>query len=318
MRPQSSMDGLSTTESFVTFGEWLICEGGNAVDGVTRINQENVAATVQSIQSNLLPLLRLTKNDIRVIGSTGKKNPGGSSGDIDIAISLTAMAESGTFSNITFDSSQATIIEVVHRIGEILKKKYDRVFEMPGIGIVSVAYPIANTDKKQPGEFVQVDLMITDDLDYTAFAYWGPGEAESKYKGLYRNIALFSIAGEVNRKVLTKCTDADGCEIPETWSRYWFDMNRGLMKGIQSIKGTKGLLKNPKAISKDTVTRVPIEIVKFLLGGTFDLSDVNSFETIYKAVMSGAFAHKQHRGAIIKAMKDSCIKNGFPLPDELT
>lgn len=312
------MGGLTERKDFLSFSEWLVLEGGNAVSGVTRINQENVAATVQSIQSTLLPLLRLTKSDIRVIGSTGKKNPGGSSGDIDIAVSLTAMAESGTFHGINFDNSQATITEVVHRIGEILKKKYDSVFEMPGAGIVSVAFPIVNSDKKQPNSFVQVDLMITDDLDYTEFAYWGPGEAESKYKGLYRNLMLFSIAGEIHKKVLTKCTDPTGCEVPETWSRYWFDMSRGLMKGIQSIRGSKGLLKNPKAVSKDTVTRVPIEIVKFLLGGTFDLSDVTSFETVYRAVMSGAFAHKAYRGAILKAMKDSCIKNGFPIPDELS
>ena len=35
----------------------LITEGGNAIAGVSRINQENVAATMDSVYKKLLPLV---------------------------------------------------------------------------------------------------------------------------------------------------------------------------------------------------------------------------------------------------------------------
>ena len=301
----------------VSESKHLKLEGGNAVEGVTRINQENVEATLAKAFSMVLPSLRLTKNDVKILGSTGKKNPGGTSGDIDMAISLTAMANSGTFKGIIFDSSSATIAELTKEIGDIMKRKFDQVHAMPGLGIVSIAFPIVNTDKKQAGQNVQLDLMITDDLEYTGFAYHSPYEKDSKYKGIYRNFFLFAIAGEIQKKVLSTCTDADGCEIPETWSRYWFDMKNGVMKGIQSIKGAKGILKNPKVVSKEPITRVPLEVVRFLLGPTFDLTDVDSFEKIYKAVNSGAFAHKKYKQQILAKLTDSLEKQGLPLPDEL-
>lgn len=66
-------------------------EGGHAKsacpdDKKARINQENVEATLQDIYKRLLPRLGLTKDDVQSVGSTGKKLPGGTSGDIDLAM----------------------------------------------------------------------------------------------------------------------------------------------------------------------------------------------------------------------------------------
>lgn len=307
------------------FQEWvtkeskiLKVEGGNAVSGVTRINQENVAATLKSIESSVLPVLGISKKDVKVLGSTGKKNPGSSSGDIDLAISLTAIAGSPKFKNkFTFDGSTASMAEATKEIGDLMKRKFKEVHPMPGLGIVSIAFPIVNSDKNQDGEFVQLDLMLTDDLDYTSFAFHSPYEKDSKYKGIYRNFFLFAIAGEIQKKVIATCVGDDGCEIPETWSRYWFDMKNGVMKGIQTIRGAKGLLKNPKVVSKDPITRVPSDVIKFLLGPTFDVGDADSFEKIYKAVNSNRFAHKEFRFKILKKLKDNLEKEGLPVPDEL-
>ena len=64
----------------------LVVEGGNALDGVVRINQENVQATLSDIYSKLFPALKLDDTNTAILGSTGKRLPGGSSGDIDIGI----------------------------------------------------------------------------------------------------------------------------------------------------------------------------------------------------------------------------------------
>ncbi len=63
-----------------------IKEGGNAVKGVDRINQENVKDTLKSISKGIIKVLKNSDKDTGLLGSTGKKLPGGSAGDIDMAI----------------------------------------------------------------------------------------------------------------------------------------------------------------------------------------------------------------------------------------
>lgn len=69
----------------------VMMEGGHAKSDIPeelkdRINQENVEATMDDIYTRLLPELGLTKDDVKPVGSTGKKLPGGTSGDIDLAM----------------------------------------------------------------------------------------------------------------------------------------------------------------------------------------------------------------------------------------
>ena len=69
----------------INFKEF-IKEGGRAVKGSVRINQENVKDTLKSISIGIVRVLKITDKDTGLLGSTGKKRPGGSSGDIDMAI----------------------------------------------------------------------------------------------------------------------------------------------------------------------------------------------------------------------------------------
>lgn len=68
-----------------------ILEGGHTKSDIpeelkARINQENVEATLDDIYKRLLPELGLSREDVEPVGSTGKKLPGGTSGDIDLAM----------------------------------------------------------------------------------------------------------------------------------------------------------------------------------------------------------------------------------------
>ena len=72
----------------INFKQFIqINEGGNAVEGVVGINQENSIATVKSVFKDYLKLLGLSEKDTALLGSTGKKAPKAVSGDIDIALS---------------------------------------------------------------------------------------------------------------------------------------------------------------------------------------------------------------------------------------
>ena len=75
----------------------LVSEGGHMpfVDRegnpltVQRIHQENVAATLKYIYDTILPAIEIDRKWVQPLGSTGKKLPGGSSGDIDLGIDAT-------------------------------------------------------------------------------------------------------------------------------------------------------------------------------------------------------------------------------------
>ena len=81
-------------------------EGGNAIKSSSMIHQANVKNTLESIYRDLLPKLKLSKSDVRVLGSTGKKDPNksgtpaGSSGDIDLALSIPILMKNNNFDNL--------------------------------------------------------------------------------------------------------------------------------------------------------------------------------------------------------------------------
>ena len=64
----------------------LMSEGGNMFDDVVRIHQENVPATLKYIYDEILPAIGINRKYVQPLGSTGKRLPGGSSGDIDLGI----------------------------------------------------------------------------------------------------------------------------------------------------------------------------------------------------------------------------------------
>ena len=127
----------------------LVVEGGNAVDGVVRINQENVQATLSDIYSKLFPALKLDDTNTAILGSTGKRLPGGSSGDIDIGIDKKAAKIDN------FNAWSKYVANAANR----LKIDYN---VLSGLKEISLKWPISNEDGKQKNKFVQVDLMPVD------------------------------------------------------------------------------------------------------------------------------------------------------------
>jgi len=284
-------------------------EGGNSVKNVTRINQENVAQTLKDIDKVLAKKLKLGKESMMPIGSTGKKAPGESSGDIDIALDLNVLVKKHKLKSI--DDIYATM-------NKILSPLFPEVHINKGLAVMAVAFPIANVDGKQKGENVQLDLMFVEDMDFAKFAYWSPLHYESKYKSAYRNILMNAIAAFVDEKVLER-GDFEGEDVPVKWSKYVFDIRTGFKKIIKSRIGKKGILKNSKTIDVELMAKGkdPDFIAKTLLGKDFDKSSAMSFETVYSAVMSGKFLHKKSRKKILtKAAKD-LINVGFIPPKEI-
>lgn len=273
----------------------LLGEGGNAVSNVTKINQENVAPTMDFIYKKILPKLGLTKEDTALLGSTGKKNKGGQSGDIDLAISGSKIIESGKVKDPKHLSAY---------IAKVAETFSDSVNELKGIGIVSLALLIVNKDGKQDGERVQLDLMLSPNLSWSSWIYYSPAEWESQYKGAVRNSFLSAISHVAGR---------EGDDV--NWSRKLLHFSTGLHDVTFSRKGKKNnILKNGKEVSRKFLSQDPQGVIDVLLGPKFKAKNILSFEDIWKAINSKDFLWKDHLLEIKKRVIDDIDKKGYPLP----
>ena len=137
----------------------LVAEGGKRFPNAKRIKQENVKTTLDYIFNELLPQMGIEPEWVKSLGSTGKKLPGGSSGDIDIGIDASKVDWMEGCNNAK------ELSECVDRhCGPILDK----------LGLEHVCYanlfsfncPIQDVDGTQEGQFVQVDMMPTRSMDF--------------------------------------------------------------------------------------------------------------------------------------------------------
>ena len=283
-------------------------EGGNAVEGVGPINQENVEATMSRIYGELLPALGLDKSDTASLGSTGKKGPGQQSGDIDLAVSIQSLVK---------NNGLETPEEVYNFIETTLQKFTDRTRIMGGLGIVTCAWPIENTDGQQEGEFVQLDIMTVDSVDWARWAFYAPSFDQSPYKGLYRNEIMYAVARYMDYEVLKREMDKDGQEVDAEWKRYFFDLGKGLMRGTQSRMGKRGLVKNAKTIDKAVHSTDPKEVVKMLFGPDADPQALLTWEDAFQAIMADDFVYAKDRQNILQMTKQGILNKGYPIPPEL-
>ena len=289
-----------------------IKEGGGAVGDVDRINQENVEATLKAISTKIIKPLKITSKDIGILGSTGKKKPRGSSGDIDIAINANKVL-------------RANAIQVADELFDFIegkaKKVSNTVVSNKGTGVISLQFPISNTDGKQKNKKVQLDLMIVDNLDLAKFNFWSPHEEQSKWKGIYRNIILSSMASVMDFEVLEKGYDDNDVEVPTLFRRNFIDLKRGLMRGLQTRIGKSGKLfakGRKQTLETEVLENQPEGIVKAILGPAFTVRDAESFESLFKILDHPKYLYRSKKKEIIKTfIAVISISKGLVVPDEM-
>lgn len=284
-----------------------IKEGGNAVPDVGPINQENAMATYNKVLEELLPKLKLKKEHAASLGSTGKKAPGDTSGDIDIALSATELLKKNNID--TYDDIMGMVVQVVEKTGYDFK-------DMRGLGIVSIAYPIENVDGKQEGEKVQVDLMLVKNLEHAKWGFYSPSYLESELKGIYRNYLIIGIAKFIGIEVTEKDKET---QEPITWKRLFWHMKDGLQKGVQTRISPKTgkVVKSRKTIEKSDITDSPDDIVKFLFGDKYKAKDILTFDQALSAILDPSFPFKEHRKTILTFASEELQQRGYPIPERL-
>ena len=281
-------------KSFVQF----INEGGNALANVSPIAQTDVKPTMDKVYRDLLPLLGLKKSDTRLLGSTGKKFADGNSGDIDLAVDVAVLMD-------YFKTDSPKIL--MSKMKSAARKISPEVKILSGIGIVTCAFPLYSKDGRKTDDLVQLDLMLTEDLNFSQWMYFSPAAWESDKKGLYRNSALSAIAHHAGRS-------GDETE----WSRKLLNFSTGLHDVSFSKKGKNGnILKHGREMSRKFISKDPQGIIDVLLGPSFKAEDIRTWEDIYAAMESNNFLWKKDKKTIYKRIAADVARKGYPVPPEV-
>lgn len=256
-----------------------------------RINQENVQATLEDIYKRLLPKLGLTKDDVECVGSTGKKLPGGTSGDIDLAMPQDKIMQT------TECETPEEFMDFCQDMFEELDV-YDATSKGYGWKSVSCFWPISNVDGKQEGKYVQLDFVVTNNMKFVTWGMHGSQEIEVpdgaspddiNPKGAIRMILLKAIAMGGHREILkTDDIPGEGENQPVEMVRYDFKFNEGLFKVTRERpkrKRGEGYL-GWKVVSKEFVTDDPDEIVHFVFNDdSLDYKDLMTVRDMYDALL---------------------------------
>lgn len=235
----------------------ILTEGG-AMPGVGAIHIDEIEPTLDSLEKVLGIDL---KNN--TLGSVGKKE---FSGDIDIALEIAP-------------DDIPDFLEKLKNIPEVL--------DIAKSSVIMTKVKIADYDpnKKVEGKprtgYVQVDFMPGDPGWLKTF-YHAPHEKDSKYKGVFRNILVSSIAAHLDRKD-SEQKISDGRPVQS--ERYMWSPTDGLIKVLRTPEPNKkgdGYTKKNNNKIIDGPYKNPDEIAKVLKLDSAD--DLYSYETLRKAM----------------------------------
>jgi hypothetical protein len=285
----------------------ILLEGGNLFPDSVGIKQNEVMPTVKKIETDVLKPLGLIGlgTDCFILGSAGKKAADQLSGDLDIGISSDQIASSN---NLKLSEVFDWLMDKLGSMGYETKP-------LRGFSQVSIPYEIVGRDT---GDIVQVDFMVSTNLNWVQFIYTSPdySKGESKYKSAYRNFLLAAVVSAFDYKVLKK-TDKD---IPIEVQKYVLRHDKGIFNLIKNYAGKGGgVIKSGKTIagSEQFLTQTPEEMVHFFLGDQYSPSDISSFEKLYDIVFNKPSKVSEMKEMIRKFFIQNITDAKLPIPEIL-
>jgi hypothetical protein len=270
----------------------MILHEGGAMSGVGAIHIDEIEPTLDKLEQILGIDL---KNN--TLGSVGKKE---FSGDIDIALEIKP-------------EDIPAFLEKLKSIPEVL--------DIAKSSVIMTKVEIADydPDKKVEGKprtgYVQVDFMPGDSSWLKTF-YHAPHEKDSRYKGVFRNILMSSIAAHLDRKD-SKERLSDGRALQS--ERYMWSPTDGLIKVLRTPEPNKkgdGYTKKNNNKIIDGPYKDPTEIAKVLQLDS--ANDLYSYETLRKA-MDKNYSPELNKAILTDFADNSVIKDaGVPTDIKLS
>ena len=269
----------------------MILNEGGAMPGVGPIHIDEIDPTLSALEKKLGIDLRSN-----VLGSVGKKE---FSGDIDVAVQVST-------------DQIPELVKKLEAMPEVLDIAKSSVI-MTSVNIVGYDANKKSPDPSKPrtGK-VQVDFM-PGDPGWMKTYYHAPSEKESKYKGVFRNVMIATIASILNRKDSTDTID-DGR--PTESERWMWSPTDGLVRIKRTPvpkKNGEGYTKKNQNVMIDGPYKNPNDIAKKLK--LDDAKDLNSYESL-KAAMEKNYPPKLVQ-SILDNFSESGIVKDIGVPDDL-
>jgi len=171
--------------------------------------------------------------------------------------------------------------------------------------------------------FVQLDLMLSDDINWSKFAWHSTDFriTKSKYKAVYRNICIIKVTSAYTFEVVKSEQDIGKIKKGDVLQidKYTLDLSKGLTRTVKSYRGSKPdtIIKTPKTIDKFLVTNNPEEFVKLIFGDDFTIQDVDNFESILSVLKNKKFRLYDRRHEIVKEIIETLKEQELAIPIEL-
>jgi len=266
----------------------MILNEGGSMPGVGPIHIDEIEPTLDALEK----VLKIDLKD-NVLGSVGKKE---FSGDIDIAVQVAP-----------------------EEIPDLVKKleATPEVLDLAKSSVIMTKVKIVNFDQskqtlKPRTGFVQVDFM-PGDPGWMKTYYHSPSETESKYKGVFRNIMIATIAAVLDRKDSEE-TIADGRPVES--ERWMWSPADGLVRikrtPVPNKAGTGFTKKNKNEIIGSPIKDASAIAKALKLDGAKDL---NSYESLKAAI------EQNYPDDIVDNILTGFVKNGqvkdIGVPDDL-
>jgi hypothetical protein len=294
-----------------TFSEFVLFEGGKALDSVRPIKQSEVPATVKSIEDTLFPVLKLREwnKDVLLIGSAGKKaDPEETSGDIDLGIAMDQFFENNALGG-SIEDAIGTIYTLVKNAFPEWEIKW-----MKGLEVISIAFPIGGDIDNG---CVQLDLLPLKDMDWAKFIYTSPDyrKNESRYKSAHRNWLFAAVLSAI-----TEDHQFDDAGNKLGFTGYMMRLNDGLSKIKKSYVGKKGLKKTAEIVKGEErlITKSPKEFVQFVFGEKYAPDDVRTFEDAIHIINAPDFKWKDKKEEILENYVRFLNRVKLPIPAEVS
>ena len=253
-----------------------INEGGNAVSSAQPVRGDLAGEIARDV---IQAVSRAFGCAAEPAGSTGKKGPEMTSGDIDILLDLPW--------------------EKNPEVEQWVKESFPNceMAVQPGFKQISFGYQY---DEGGTPKVAQVDLMFTSNINWRRWSAYSPSPYESKFKGLVQTVLLKLIA---RSKPIDKEKFPDEFYTAEDYGggyegmmkshwRYMWDAEMGLVIVHRTNLGKKRPIK-PYTIKEDTivVTSNPDEAMKLIFGPEATLADMKSPETMVAFMFSGKYEY---------------------------
>jgi len=280
--------GTFENENLIT--KYFVLNEGGAMPGVGTVHIDEIKPTLEQLEKSLG--VDLQNN---TLGSVGKKQ---FSGDIDVALKIApeeipAFIEALNKNPLVSDIRKTSVVMTKVKIQNFDKSKVD-------------------PEGRPRTGFVQVDFM-PGDPGWLKTYYHTPHEDDSKYKGVYRNIMIATLAAVHNRDESdAKLEDGRAMET----RRLMWSPTEGLLRvkrtPVPNKAGT-GYTKKNKNETIDGPWKQPDEIAQQL--GLDSGKDLNSFESLLKAMQKNWT--KEAQKYVIDGFKDNKVVQDIGIPEEL-